>query len=427
MVRQPSAALVDPQTSGRTVSVLGLVESIVRTQVSEMDAVAVRNQFRVLAKVRAWMDAHEADLTARLVELSPGGSAAIAALDIADNARTSKRQTRLLMDRSSALQELPEFSDALRHGSVTAAHVDEVAAALRKAGDCAQELKSHEGALALSAARLPHDQFTRQLNNLVQRLNANAANDEAERQRRSTYLKSWTDANGMIHLRGAFDAERGSVLLGRLEIAMERLFHSGQAAPAHDLSGVNPNDNLCAIALFDLCANGSDPEPERRGSAVRAEISITVDLETLRHGLHENGVCRTSHGAELPVDAVRRLACQADIIPVVLNSDGVPIDVGRRNRLATARQRRLILAMYRTCAVPECDVGVAHCAPHHIDYWENGGRTDLQNLVPLCSRHHHAAHEGGWKLVLSADRTLTVTLPDGRVLSRPLDRNVIRL
>ncbi len=55
------------------------------------------------------------------------------------------------------------------------------------------------------------------------------------------------------------------------------------------------------------------------------------------------------------------------------------------------------------------------CEPHHIEYWENGGRTDLSNLVPLCSRHHHAAHEGGWKLKLDpATRELTVrTSRDG--------------
>ena len=43
-------------------------------------------------------------------------------------------------------------------------------------------------------------------------------------------------------------------------------------------------------------------------------------------------------------------------------------------------------------------VKFAHCEPHHIQYWENGENTDMANLVPLCPRHHHAAHEGGWKL-----------------------------
>jgi hypothetical protein len=51
-----------------------------------------------------------------------------------------------------------------------------------------------------------------------------------------------------------------------------------------------------------------------------------------------------------------------------------------------------------------------HCNVHHIDYWENGGATDLNNMVPLCSRHHHAAHEGGWKLQLNPEtRKLSIT------------------
>jgi predicted restriction endonuclease len=53
-----------------------------------------------------------------------------------------------------------------------------------------------------------------------------------------------------------------------------------------------------------------------------------------------------------------------------------------------------------------------HCSIHHIDYWENGGPTDLDNLIPLCSRHHHKAHEGGWKLSLNPNnRQLTVNYP----------------
>ena len=414
-------------------SVLRLLESVACTHASELDADAARRQFRVLSRVRAWIDAREAELAARLTELAPGGSAAVAALDVAGNGRMTKRETRLLMDRAEALQDLPEFGQALHSGTVTAAHLDEVVSALKKAGEKADELKEHEGALVQSAIALPHDRFAQQVNGLLQRLNSKAAADEADWQRRSTHLKSWTDSNGMIHIRGAFDTERGTVLLGRLENEMERQFHSGSACAGSELLGVSPNDHLRAMALLDLVGAGAAGASGTTGahgvpgatvppSAVHAEIVVIIDQETLCNGLHDSSVCRTSRGAALPVVAVRRLACQAQILPVVMNSDGVPIDVGRQNRLATARQRRLIFAMYRTCAVPDCDVGVAHCVPHHIEYWENGGRTDLNNLVPLCSRHHHAAHEGGWGLRLDSARTLHVTLPDGRVVSRPLER-----
>jgi len=71
--------------------------------------------------------------------------------------------------------------------------------------------------------------------------------------------------------------------------------------------------------------------------------------------------------------------------------------------------------MYTTCGIPGCSVASRHCQPHHITWVSKHGPTDLDNLLPLCSRHHHAVHEGGWHLVLHADRALTITYPDGSV------------
>ena len=50
---------------------------------------------------------------------------------------------------------------------------------------------------------------------------------------------------------------------------------------------------------------------------------------------------------------------------------------------------------------------------HHLKYYRRGGCTDIDNLAPLCSKHHHLAHEGGWKLALDRYRNLTITFPDG--------------
>ena len=94
---------------------------------------------------------------------------------------------------------------------------------------------------------------------------------------------------------------------------------------------------------------------------------------------------------------------------LVLDGRSVPIDVGRSKRLATVHQRRALEAIYLHCAIPDCEVIFDHCNIHHIEYWENGGPTDLNNMVPLCSQHHHAAHEGGWKLTLNPKtRKLTI-------------------
>jgi hypothetical protein len=110
------------------------------------------------------------------------------------------------------------------------------------------------------------------------------------------------------------------------------------------------------------------------------------------------------------------LACDADIVPIVLGGAGEVLDVGRARRLATLAQRRAIAAMHRTCVVPSCSVPVDVCRVHHVAPWRTGGRTDLDSLVPVCEQHHHAFHEGGWELKLTPDRVVTVWRPDGQVV-----------
>jgi hypothetical protein len=128
----------------------------------------------------------------------------------------------------------------------------------------------------------------------------------------------------------------------------------------------------------------------------------------------------------LPVEIPRRvlesLMGRADVHAVVVRNGVVlhapgTLDLGRSTRIANRAQRRALRALYARCAVPGCRVRFDQCAVHHVRWWRHGGSTDLENLLPLCSRHHHAAHEGGWQLALQPDRTLTITLPDGRVMT----------
>lgn len=101
------------------------------------------------------------------------------------------------------------------------------------------------------------------------------------------------------------------------------------------------------------------------------------------------------------------------IVPIITDSNGNVLNVGREQRIANRAQRRALRAMYRTCAFHGCDVTFNRCEIHHLRPWELGGLTDLINLLPLCSRHHHLVHEAGWSLKLALDRTLTISQPDG--------------
>ena len=89
------------------------------------------------------------------------------------------------------------------------------------------------------------------------------------------------------------------------------------------------------------------------------------------------------------------------------------LDLGRTTRLANRAQRRALRALYRGCGIPGCDVSFDRCTIHHVVWWRHGGRTDLENLLPLCPHHHTLVHTAGWVITLGPNRELTLRLPDG--------------
>ncbi|MEZ5295977.1 MAG: HNH endonuclease signature motif containing protein [Ilumatobacteraceae bacterium] len=95
----------------------------------------------------------------------------------------------------------------------------------------------------------------------------------------------------------------------------------------------------------------------------------------------------------------------------------------RRRQRTTARQPGP--ASGAACHVPHvrlpgCDTTFTMCEVHHLLPFEHGGPTDLANLIPLCSRHHHVVHDQGLELALDDDRTLTITAPDGSTIVTPI-------
>lgn len=101
-----------------------------------------------------------------------------------------------------------------------------------------------------------------------------------------------------------------------------------------------------------------------------------------------------------PVDPtmIRQLACEADVIPVVLGGQGEVLDVGRSQRLFSGRLRQAITARDGGCAAPDCSIPAPWCEAHHVQHWQHGGPTSVQNGVLLCSHHHHAVHAAAWEI-----------------------------
>jgi hypothetical protein len=319
------------------------------------------------------------------------------------------------VNRHSTIDTAPVFGDALSTGDISVAHIDGLSRAFKIVGDQPDALIERLPALINAATHMNADDFDRHVKNTAKALVSDGGLSRLEQQRRETHFKMWNDVDGNLQVRGQFDPERGAIFQNLVSQRVEAMFHSGDGDVRLEIApGIQPNHHRNALALLEL-VRGAGSSLVDGDRPVRAELVVHVDLETLQNKVKAHtgeAVCRTSFGADLPIETIRRIACDADIIPVVLNGPSVPIDVGRSKRLATAHQRRALESVHETCAIDGCVVPFHHCSIHHIDYWENGGPTDLDNLIPLCSRHHHKAHEGGWKLSLDPNsRQLTVNYP----------------
>ncbi|MCI9872129.1 DUF222 domain-containing protein [Arthrobacter humicola] len=101
-----------------------------------------------------------------------------------------------------------------------------------------------------------------------------------------------------------------------------------------------------------------------------------------------------------PVTAgtLRKIACDADIIPVVLGGEGQILDIGRASRVFPPHIRKAITARDRGCAFPQCTIPAPWCEAHHITYWSRGGTTGTGNGTLLCSHHHHVIHKEHWSI-----------------------------
>ena len=123
----------------------------------------------------------------------------------------------------------------------------------------------------------------------------------------------------------------------------------------------------------------------------RATLVITMSLSDLRGQTRGPGL--TTTGEVLSAGQVRRLACEAELIPVVLGTGSEILDMGREHRLATPAQVKALRLRDQGCTFPGCTVPPEWCIAHHTIWWSRGGATDLATLALLCERHHTHVHQ----------------------------------
>jgi hypothetical protein len=155
-----------------------------------------------------------------------------------------------------------------------------------------------------------------------------------------------------------------------------------------------------ADAMHDLMARSLrfGDLPAIRGHA--ASVIVTISEENLRTG---RGLGITTTGETLTAEAVQRIACSAEIHPLHIDGNGVPLRLGRAQRLASHAQWLALIARDGGCIGGGCTRPPEWCQAHHILFWELFGLTDIENLVLLCDFHHDQVHHGGWEIRIADD------------------------
>ncbi len=124
---------------------------------------------------------------------------------------------------------------------------------------------------------------------------------------------------------------------------------------------------------------------------VAATVVVTIPLDTLLGGLQAAAL---DTGDLISPTLARRLACEAGIIPAVLGSHGEVLDLGRKTRFHTPKQRvAMNLQQHGTCAVERCTMPATWADAHHLTPWSQGGHTSVHDGVLTCTRHHTQAHD----------------------------------
>ena len=206
------------------------------------------------------------------------------------------------------------------------------------------------------------------------------------------------DGTGGVRLRGLLDQQAAAVVSAALDPLSRR---------AGSLDDRTPGQRR-ADALVDVCQLALDTETLPAHGGDRPGMVVTLNYDILQRAV-QAGTLDT--GERLSPETVRRIACDAKVIPAVLGGQGQVLDVGRERRLFTGPLRRALVIRDGGCAFPGCDRPPKYCHAHHPKSWLDGGTTCLANGVLLCHFHHIVIHSGEWIVSIATDGIPEFTPP----------------
>ena len=285
--------------------------------------------------------------------------------------RTAQDQVRV----AHALSRLPAITAAFAAGRISYSKVR----ALTRIATPATETDLLDLALAGTASHVER----------IVRLTRQARADPAHPDR----ALHWDyDKDGYLRIRGRLPAELGAQLVAAIDnLATQSGPAQARSAERADTHS-NPGEPLAARRADALAALLTDHFDPSENTQVIVHLSLDDNPEDDPQPAHEPAA-RIAGGPALPRASAERLACTGRVRALVTDRARNPLYLGRTRRLVS---KTLLAALrfrdHNHCQFPGC-THTRWLQAHHIRPWLWGGRTDIDNLVLLCHRHHQLIHE----------------------------------
>ena len=293
---------------------------------------------------------------------------------------------------------------ALDDGSIPLDSANYIISALAQASPRAEasDLLAAEDALVAFARECPADLVRRVANSWREALDVDGIEPREEALAALISLRRTIRPNGMkryiidadplgaAYLDAAIDSHVGANIRRPSFDAA-----SDDAASDDTLIDQRSIAQLGAEAIIELARHGIDCTNTE--IPIRATtVVVRMTLESLLSGLGEANI----DGIEQPISAgtARRLAAEAQIIPMVLGGDSEVLDLGVTQRLFSRAQKIAMGERFGGCAWRNCSQPPSHTEAHHVVWWGRSGASNLQNGILLCSKHHHEVHRNNWMI-----------------------------
>jgi hypothetical protein len=298
------------------------------------------------------------------------------------------------------LPGLPETAAAFERGEVSGQHASVIARTVEQVTRGGGEAREAERLLLQEAQRREPRGLLRWGLGLLHQVAPQEMEAEEERRQRQRYLHLSEVFDGGYRLEGYLDPVGGATLKTALNGLLGPRRRGDERTP-----GQRRADGLVELATRCL---DSGELPVRGGQ--RPHLTITASLETLRADPRAPAAL-LDWGWPISGRALRQIARDAEITPILVNEKGDPLHVGRRYRTATPKMQRALAERDRGCVWTGCDRPPEWADAHHRELaWADGGTTDIEDLSLLC-RPHHGRLGRGWRLERLPDRRIIVHPP----------------